>query len=249
VRIWSRTEEGDFTSKVEAEGRKTLRPEDFAAAQELDTAIDAALDQAVVMLCEGGLEGAPVKFTANWAIGRALTNSNLLKHPALGSEDPRVAYSAATAKARCRVRSDGSEEASWERLRPSFEDEQTVREGGEKGKPDHWQMCIWLAEQDFDDAVKTFGGSTRNVWQMIDRKTLRPLVLRQALRNWLASLPPEIAKEMTSAKIFPELMKALRKRWPALGRRPAKQPVHYTESDLRAEIERVAERAGLVDLG
>ena len=71
-------------------------------------------------------------------------------------------------------------------------------------------------------------------------------MLRQALRNWLASLPPDIANEMTSAKIFPELMKALRERWPARGLRSAKQPIHYSEPELMVEIAHVAERAGLL---
>lgn len=71
--------------------------------------------------------------------------------------------------------------------------------------------------------------------------------MRQALRPWLARLPPDVAASITSAKKFPELMKALRERWPARGRRPALQTVHYEEAELRAEIARVAESAGLVE--
>lgn len=246
ARIWTQTREGELRSIVETQGQVSASPEDFSIAESLDVAIDGAFDQAADLLGELKRENVSEKFTANWAVGRAFTTSGLLKHPALSKEKPEFFYKAAAAKARFKARSDGSEESRWAPLRPSFEDKPTGREGRLQGRPDHFEMCIWLAEQEFGDAVKTFGGSTRNVWQMMDRKTLRPLVLRQALRAWLGSLLPEEAEMMTSARVFPELMKALRERWPARGLRPARQPIHYSEVELRGEIARIAELAGIL---
>lgn len=247
AKIWSRTPAGEIQLTVETRGRTSGRPEDFALAEDLDAAIDRALDDAEALRARLARKDVPAKFTKNWAVGRALADSNVLKHPALHNESPALLYRAMAAKFRVLARADGSQASNWVQLRPVLSDDPTNREGSSEGRHDHWSMCVWLAEQDYDDAVLTFGGSTRNVWQMLERKALSPLVMRQALRSWLASFPPDVAADITSAKKFPELMKALRQRWPARGRRPALQPVHYSEGDLRAEIARVAENAGLTN--
>jgi len=252
ARIWEQDASGGFFSTIFRQKRgsrrpvSSARPEDFSVAANLDVAIDGAFDEAEALRVQVARDGVPAMFTRNWAVGRALANSQLFEHPALKPEEPDLAYRALAAKARFLKRSDGTTASNWTQLRPEFRDAPTNREGRQKGRPDHWEMCVWLAEQEFDDAVDTFGGSTRNVWQMLDRKSLRPLVLRQALRNWLAALPPATATELTSSKGFPELMKALGERWPARGRRPAKQPLHYSEPELRSEIARIAQRAGLI---
>jgi hypothetical protein len=97
-------------------------------------------------------------------------------------------------------------------------------------------MALWLAEQDFDDAAETFGGSIRNVWQMLERPTLRPLAVRQALLDWLRSLPPDSRSRNHERATFAELMKALRARLPDRGPGSAKRPVHYEAAALRAEV-------------
>lgn len=247
AKVWSRTAAGDIVSTVETRGRSSARAEDFALAEDLDAAIDRAFDDAESLRSQVARDEVPTKFTINWAVGRAIAQSDLLKHAALHSEPPALLFKAMAAKFRTLARADGSEASNWVHLRPELSEEPTNREGSSKGRHDHWSMCVWLAEQDYDDAVLTFGGSTRNVWQMLERKALNPLVMRQALRSWLAGLPPDIAADITSAKKFPELMKVLRDRWPARGRRPALQPVHYAEGELRAEIARVAESIGLVE--
>jgi hypothetical protein len=106
---------------------------------------------------------------------------------------------------------------------------------------------MWLAEQSYADALLTFGGNLRNVWQMLERTNLRPLVVREALCGWLGDLSDEGRAHLTHNKTFPELMKALRKRWPARGRRSALQPVHLGEDEVRAEIAKVALAAGLLE--
>jgi len=244
-KLWREIEGVGHEAEVYARGGPSASPQDFVLADSLDRHIDRALDEAERLRAQLSNEDVPEPFTRAWAIGRALRSSGLLEDPALSSEAPGFLWQVMAAKAVASVRADGTREKSWEGLRPVLDPQQPrARQGSKKGE-DYWSMCVWLAEQEYGDAVTTFGGSIRNVWQMLDRKTLAPLVLRVAIREWVADLPAETRARITSTREFPELMKALVHRWPARGRRPALQPVHYDHNELRAEVERVAVAAGL----
>ena len=91
-------------------------------------------------------------------------------------------------------------------------------------------------EQDLEDAIATFGGSIRNVWQMLERPTLRPINLRRILQTWLSSRPKSARERLFQQKMFAEMMKTLRKRWPDRGPGSAKKPVHYSDDKLKAEV-------------
>jgi hypothetical protein len=245
-KIWTRADSGSIESRVETRGRSSGRPEDFALADSLDQAIDAAFDAAEELRRAHDRSDVPSRFTENWAVGRALAESGLLDHSALHGEAPDFVYRVMASKARALARSDGTEAASWTQLRPALSENPPNREGGRKGH-DHWSMCVWLAEQDYDDAVTTFGGHIRNAWQMLERPALSPLVFRRAFRSWLSGLTPSVAAHLTDTKTFPELMKAFRERWPSRGLRSALQPIHYKEGELRSEIDRVANDAGFLN--
>jgi hypothetical protein len=87
--------------------------------------------------------------------------------------------------------------------------------------------------------VETFGGSVRNVWQMLERPTLRPLIVRAAFHQWLDQLEAQQRDELLQPQRFAELMKALRARWPDRGPGSAKRPVHFSEDELLAEMRAV----------
>jgi hypothetical protein len=103
-------------------------------------------------------------------------------------------------------------------------------------------MCWWLAEQDLQDARDTFGGSIRNVWQMLERPALRPISLRQALRKWLDSQPQSVRQKLYEPAVYAEMMKELRRRWPDRGPGSAKRPVHYKGAALSTELEKLLTR-------
>ena len=65
--------------------------------------------------------------------------------------------------------------------------------------------------------------------------------MKKPLSSWLNDLPEDIADQITSTKVFPELMKKLRSRWPARGKRRALQPVHYSQEELKEEIDRIVD--------
>jgi hypothetical protein len=101
---------------------------------------------------------------------------------------------------------------------------------------DYFELCLWLADQDFAEAAKTFGGSVRNAWQMLERPSLKPIEVRRAFSHWLDGLEPELHTRAVQPTVFPELMKALRARWPDRGPGSAKRPVHFGENELLAEM-------------
>lgn len=245
-KIWTKMDDGELRPRFISRGQPTGRPSDLTSADDLDRAIDGVLDEAEHLHSQLSHPDVRGSFTRAWAVGRAIRQSGVLQHPALKEEESDFLWEVMAAKARVAVRSDGTPEESWTDLRPSFGKERTAREGSRKGD-DYWSMCVWLAEQDYGAALRTFAGSIRNVWQMLDRPTLRPLVLRRALNAWLEHLPPDQAKHLTSTRTFPELMKQFVRRWPSKGRRSAMQPIHYDEHELRAEIERLVSAQGVVE--
>ena len=240
-KLWEMTADGGLVSNVLERGIPAWRPESFTLADKLDRRLDNALDEATRLVNSLSHPDIPKAFTSAWAIGRALKDANVQGHDALRYEDPKFIWRVMFDKAIVGARSDGTTEADWKGLRPDIKlGRKTNRQGGRKGD-DYWSMCVWLAEQDHADAAKTFGGSIRNVWQMLERPTLRPLVLRKALCSWLESLSDSMASQVTNTKNFPKLMKGFRKKWPARGKRPALQPIHYSQKDLECEINRIVD--------
>ena len=245
---WSKDEakdEGRPQPVYESKSKKTQDPAQITAARDLDHKLDAMLDEAADLRSRVSNPRAGKRFTPAWAFGAALSESQISEHEALKGEDEDYLWSILADKMRAGVRSDGTSTTAWESSRPPTRKERTQREGSKKGD-DHWAMCTWLAEQSYADAYMTFGGNLRNVWQMLERKNLRPLVVREALCGWLGDLSEEGRAHLTHNQTFPELMKALVKRWPAKGPRSALQPIHLGVDELRAEIARVAWEAGIL---
>ncbi len=242
---WIPDEEGHPQRRYESKGVTTVNPAQITAARELDHRLDAVLDKAADLVSRVDGKRAGEKFTNNWAFGSALSESRISGHKALEGEHEDCLWALLADKWRIGVRSNGTLTTAWESSRPALRDIRPQREGNKKGY-DHWSMCMWLAEQSYADAVMTFGGNQRNVWQMLERSNLRPLVVREALCGWIGDLSDEGRAHLTHNKTFPELMKALRKRWPARGRRSALQPIHLGIDELRAEIARVAWEAGIL---
>ena len=232
AKIWEASEEG-LHSRVESDWEAAWTPEQFRAdAEELDGELDTVLDRALERVAQESAPAIPADFLRAWAVGRCLNESRVLESKALRRERPALLWKALASKCRAGARSDGTVEERWRKLRPQRAGEPR-REGG---KLDYFEMCRWLAEQDLDDAADTFGGQVRNVWQMLERPTLRPLIVRRALLGCFGELPEEERRRLYERQTFAELMKTLRRRWPDRGPGSAKRPIHYSEEALRGEL-------------
>jgi len=235
VKIWEKDKRG-LSSRVVTGWDTVLTAEEHREdAENLDRAFDAILDNAVTRLKEKSMPGVAAVFIRAWAVGNAFRESKLLASPLLKKEEASLLWKALVSKLRTGARANGQVETAWLELRTSL-----AREPRREGKNlDYFGMCIWLAEQDLQDAVDTFGGSIRNVWQMLERPALRPIALRRALEKWLGSQPKLLRQKLFEPAAYAEMMKALRRRWPARGPGSAKRPVHYKDTDLFAEVEKL----------
>lgn len=232
VKIWEIGENG-LSSKVVTDWDTLWTAEEYREdAEELDRCLDVVLDNALKHVRDANKTGAPPTFLRAWAVGHALKESGVYDLPALKNERRQLLWRALSQKWRTGARSTREQDSRWLVVRPSAAREPR-REGG---KLDYFEMCRWLAEQDLEDAIATFGGSVRNVWQMLERPALRPISLRQILRTWLSSRPKYAREQLFQQKMFAEMMKTLRTRWPDRGPGSAKKPVHYEDEELRDEV-------------
>jgi hypothetical protein len=236
VKIWE-LEAADLRSHVVTEWEREWTSEEFRTeADDLDTQLDAVLDEAVRKISEPTQDEVPNEFLRAWAVGACLNEADLLRSPAMEREQPQLLWRALARKIRTGARSDGTLEEKWHDLRPQRAEEPR-REGR---KLDHFEMCRWLAQQSLEDSAETFGGSIRNVWQMLERPTLaRAPAVRVVLLAWLRSLPRDQRERCYDTKVFAEMMKVLRARWPDRGPGAAKKPIHYSQEQLEPEIRRL----------
>jgi hypothetical protein len=235
VKIWELDKSG-LSSKVVTDWDTLWTTEEYREdAEELDRSLDNVLDNALKHVRGGRKTGTPPEFLRAWAVGHALEESGVYNSPALKKERRQLLWRALARKCRLGARATREQDKHWQELRPSTSREPR-REGG---KLDYFEMCRWLAEQDLEDAIATFGGSIRNVWQMFERPTLRPISLRRIVKEWFNSCPRDLQERLFQQSTFAEIMKALRKRWPDRGPGSAKKPIHYKASELKPEVERV----------
>jgi len=235
VKIWEASENG-LSSRVVTDWDTIWTSEEYREdAEELDRQLDEVLDEALKRIRSSRSAGAPSSFLRAWAVGRALRESGVFNSPALRSERRQLLWKALARKCRTGARSTREEDRRWLNLRP-LKAQEPRREGG---RLDYFEMCWWLAEQDLVDAITTFGGSIRNVWQMLERPALQPIGVRRALQSWLDSHAEPTKEELLKQQMFAELMKTLRRRWPDRGPGSAKKPVHYSDKELEAEVHRL----------
>jgi hypothetical protein len=235
VLVWEQTEDGPRAS-VETDWQTLFTPEEVREeAEELDRNLDAVLDSALEESRTLSRNSTPIEFARAWSIGKSLRDSGVLESHALRNEPRATLWLALARKCRTGIRSDRTRSPEWADLRPS-----TAREPRREGRRlDHFELSLWLADQTFDAAAETFGGSIRNAWQMLERPTLRPPVVRRALSRWLNAQDFEARSRAVEPAVFAELMKALRARWPDRGAGSAKRPIHFTEDELLRQMSEV----------
>ena len=237
VVVWICDDDG-LRNAVETDRRTKLGGEEFRAeAKTLDEVLDGVLGRAARTAAALSESSSPAerRFVRHWAIGHAVIESGVRAHPSLADESGTRLWRAMRSKLHCGAHSDGSQSSEWDIL-------QDVR-GRRSGAPpprresrrrgDDFDRHVWLAEQDFDDAASTFGGSVRNVWQMFDRPSLRPLIVRTAFLEWLRTLQVDARRHILQPPCFAEAVKTLGRRWPDRG---ALRPSHYSGRELKDAI-------------
>jgi hypothetical protein len=235
--VWHQTESGP-QSEVETDWPTFVTVEEWRVeAEELDQMLDDLLDGAVRRVADISTSGTPIEFTRAWSIGSSILDSGVLLAPAMKNEQRSTLWRALSQKCRTGVRSDRQLETSWAELRPS-----TAREPRREGRRlDYFELCLWVAEQSFEDAAETFGGSVRNGWQMLERPTLRPVRVRRAFLAWLRGLDPVRSSQLVEPRRFAEMMKKLRAHWPDRGPGSARRPIHLNDDQLLHEISNTLE--------
>lgn len=241
VLIWTTDSEGNLANEVETDQEAVFTPEQYRPdAEKFDQLLDQVLDKAVELRASlSGASEVKEAFIRAWTFGRALQETGAHETRYMRNEKPYRISRALMSKCETTARSTGATEPAWRSLRPSSEREIAPRRRG--GKLDYFELCRWLQEQEYEEALVTFGGSVRNAWQMFERPALRPLVFRNAFREWIEALPAELEVETVKPRVFAETMKRLRARWPDRGPGSAKRPIHYNKDDLVREIRIVLE--------
>lgn len=243
VLLWSESEPGKFSSRVQTTRRSRFgaeehRPIAVAFDREIDEMLDTAYDRLSRVQTTTKAEN---EFVRRWMLGRVQVDSNLLGSANLDPvEDKRasnrqILWEALRTKCRLGIRVDGTVEQHWKDLIPSGE---LVPK-----RPEHdvFRRGLWLQEQDLPDAQITFGSSLSNANELHRRGPSSHIKMRQALRDWLLTYTEHDRATLTKTKNFETFAKTLAKRWPGRGLGSAKQPVHYPQNELNEEVRRVLE--------
>ena len=236
VKIWSRDPVGRYSSQVVTEWDRPLGGEEYRAdAEGLDEQLDRVLDDALVRLVLSKSIAANARFKRIWCVGRAVKESGIIASPALRTERRVLLWRAMAWKCWLGTRHDYPSsplEKRWARLRP-----------GKQAEPknpfrvhDLFETGYWLQHQELDDAVLTFGGSVSNAVAIGRRTSINSPSVRSALSAWMRSLPPETLEQVHRPKVFGEIAKALRNRWPDKGFGSAQRPEHLPEEELLTEL-------------
>lgn len=237
-KVWYKDSNGHLTGVLIAGDNTRPNIVEIELANALDRKLDNVLDEAFIRHSQlSNPDIVHTRFTSAWVVGEVFSRSAVVFDKALASEDSKFLWNILSQKSSACARSDGSNERNWRTLRPS----DTSQDRG----MDYWEMCLWLAEQEYARAVRTFGGSIKNVWSLLGTPTLKPLVLREALCDCLDGLDEEIRQKIFKVLTYRKMLKQLRHKWPARGTRSALQPIHYSQEDL-AEV--LAKTIDLVEI-
>ena len=236
IKLWKQESNGSLSSSVRTIWDSPLGGEEHRKlAEDLDRALDDVLDDALAQLSATGNRGAKPEFRRLWCVGRAVRESNVLRHPALEAEKRMLLWRAMAWKCWLGARHDypqSPEETEWRRLRPSAQPENK----NPSRMDDVFEIGFWMQEQEIEDAVFTFGGVLSNAKELGLRKSINTPKMREALKQWLNYLPQEQRKEVHTSSNFKVIAKALRKRWPDRGFGSARRPEHTKPEVLLAEV-------------
>ncbi|MCY3717209.1 MAG: hypothetical protein OXG92_12165 [Chloroflexi bacterium] len=244
VLVWS-DRDGTLGNSIRTGRRVALSAEEFRPeAEELDRALDDLLDMAwhALTIITQRKNGKPSlnSFEQAWVLGRAVSASEILRHPAMQGEERGLLWQALTPKAWYGIRNDATRDSRWQDLIPSRSKSwQTMPK---KKRPyEFLEVGYWLREQQLHDAGEVFGWKSSNAQDVYQRASLRSIELRREVLEWLRHQTPEVRAELAKAKSkgskgFSIIPIALRERFPDKGPGSALLPQHYPQAELRAIV-------------
>ena len=236
VKLWNLDEQGNLTSTIRRMGQPGLAAEGFRPqAEELDARTDEILDTAQALLSKQDPNPRRNMFAKRWAIGRAIAASNILDSANLESGERADLCRAMARKCRLGVRHDGTRDtaSSWKGLIPEREAEP------KRIEDDIFGLGIWLQEQDLEQARSAFGEGLHNAKQIWSREALRSRKFRKALAIYFSERDQGELDIIYRIPQYAILAKTLQQRWPSRGKGSAKRPIHYDDSELLREIQKV----------
>ena len=236
VKLWNLDEKGNLTSTVRRMRQPGIAAEGFRPqAEELDSKIDDILDTAHNLLTEKDPNPRHNMFAKRWAIGRSMAESRILLSPNLEAGERPDLFRAMARKCRLGVRHDGTRDpkSPWRDLIPERDMEP------KRIEDDIFGLGMWLQEQELDQAKKAYGEGLHNAKQIWSREALRNKNFREALAHYFSERDQTELDILYRIPQYAILAKALRQRWPSRGKGSAKRPVHYGESELLKEIQKV----------
>ena len=236
VKLWSLDEAGNLTSNIRRKGQSGMEAEGFRPqAEELDASIDQLLDITQDLLAQQDSNPRHNMFAKRWAIGRGIAKSQILDSANLEAGERPDLWRAMARKCRLGIRHDGRRDpkSHWRDLIPERDIEPKRIES------DIFGLGMWLQEQELEDAKKTFGAGLHNAKQIWSGEALRSRNFRNALAAYFSERSEEELEILHLIAQYAILAKALRQRWPSRGKGSAKRPIHYSDSELSKEIQRV----------
>lgn len=259
VILWSE-EQGELYSRVRSERRVFLSAEEHREeAEDLDARLDELLDDALklveVYAREAGY-GKPNSILKPWALGRAIARSAVLAHEAMLGERRELLWEALAHKCWYGVRADASREFRWRGLRNTTKrGERRVNPEKSRGnnfRYEDFEIGLWLADQEWDEASSIFGGTIGNAIEIYRRPTLNSHDLREAVFQWWIKQSEKVLAVIRSPSgqmskkrggDFTIIAKALVQRFPARGPGSARLPQHYPPEELQAIVDEVLDAA------
>ncbi len=243
VKVWDLDQSGQLTSVIRRMGLSGMGAETHRTeAEELDRDVDDLLDRAAILLARHDASPAHSEFAKRWAIGRAIAESQILDSPQLEPEETPDLWLAMARKCRLGVRHGGKStaEPGWRGLIPK----RTVEP--KRMDVDIFALGMWLQEQELDDARLAFGHRIHNAKQIWSGEALRHLVFKNALTSYFMDFNEEQRELIYPNAQYSALATVLRRRWPSRGKGSAKRPIHYSSSDLLAELHRLLDPIAVV---
>ena len=200
-------------------------------------------------------------FFREFAVGNSINRSNLLKHPLVSGDGTKIRppellddktgnvekvesgfenlkiglFTSMGNKAKFGFSQElGTNPDRWSDLRPTGKDKGVKR----SGKQDNFSRACYLAEQDIESALLTFGGIVDNVNGFHERLNFT-LNLKNAVSEIYKLIPEQERSSYYKRDVTRPMYKKLKSLFPSQGVGSAKQPEHYSEDVLQDTLKNI----------